>query len=90
MIKEEIKDIISRTVHIDRNTIGNGNTFKDLRLDSIDVVQVVAVIEDTYDIELDENEVDEIKTFSDFVKYVEQKIEEKVECKDKQKGGVEC
>jgi acyl carrier protein len=44
-----------------------------LALDSLDVVQMVMAIEEAFDIEIDDDDVDKLKTVGQLVEYIEEK-----------------
>ena len=46
------------------------------RRDSLDVVDLVMSIEESFDVEIPDEEVENIKTVGDIVKYIENKVEE--------------
>ena len=49
---------------------------EDLGADSLDVVDLVMSIEESFDVEIPDEEVENIKTVGDIVKYIENKVEE--------------
>ena len=49
---------------------------EDLGADSLDVVDLVMSIEERFDGEIPDEEVENIKTVGDIVKYIENKVEE--------------
>lgn len=73
MTKEEVfnkvKDIIVDQLDVDADKIKEDTNFKnDLDLDSLDIFEVVAKIEDTYDIEIETDEG--METVGGLVDYV--------------------
>ena len=63
---EKIKAIIAEVLNIDVETITADTTFvDDLGADSLDIFQIVMGIEEEYDIELDNDTVEQIKTVGD-------------------------
>ena len=52
-------------------------TFKDFGADSLDIVQILVAVEDTYEIELDDEELQNITDTAGFVAYIERKVAEK-------------
>ena len=60
---EKIKAIIAEVLNIDVETITADTTFvDDLGADSLDIFQIVMGIEEEYDIELDNDTVEQIQT----------------------------
>ncbi|RHO88633.1 acyl carrier protein [Ruminococcus sp. AF41-9] len=63
---EKIKAIIAEVLNIDVETITADTTFvDDLGADSLDIFQIVMGIEEEYDIELDNDTVEQIQTVGD-------------------------
>ena len=63
---EKIKAIIAEVLNIDVETITADTTFvDDLGADSLDIFQIVMGIEEEYDIELDNDTVEQIQTMGD-------------------------
>lgn len=63
---EKIKAIIAEVLNIDVETITTDTTFvDDLGADSLDIFQIVMGIEEEYDIELDNDTVEQIQTVGD-------------------------
>lgn len=69
MIIDELKAIISEKMDIDIDDITENSTLEDLKIDSLDAVEIIMDIEDKYDIAIDS--IDDIKTVGDIVKEVE-------------------
>jgi len=78
-IEEQIKDIVARIVHVDKGVLSREGTFKDIQADSLDVVQAMVAIEETFDIEIPDEEAQEFKNLGDLVDYVERHVSGKEE-----------
>jgi len=52
---------------------------RDLAADSLDLVELIAAVEDKYDVELPEEELEKMKHISDLWKYLEAKSAERLE-----------
>jgi len=76
-VEEKIKEIVIRVVRKPDAQFTRQTTFKGLDADSLDVVQIVVAVEDTYDIELDDEELKNITNMGSFVDYIERVIAEK-------------
>ncbi len=74
-IFEKIRDIIADQLDVaDKDIITEASVITDdLGADSLDVVDLVMAIEDEFSVEIPEDEVENIKTVGDIVKYVEDK-----------------
>ena len=75
-IEEEIKEIVANIVHCDKNTITREGTFKDIKADSLDIVQALVAVEDKFGIEIPDEEAQKFQNFGDFVAYVESHVQE--------------
>lgn len=69
MIIDELKAIISEKMDIDIDDITENSTLEDLKIDSLDAVEIIMDIEDKYDIAIDS--IDDIKTVGDIANEVE-------------------
>jgi acyl carrier protein len=76
-VEETLRKIITRVTRKPETAFSPETTFEDLDADSLDIVQVLVALEDTYDIEIQDEELQEIKNMGDFIAYVERKIGEK-------------
>jgi len=52
---------------------------RDLAADSLDLVELIAAIEDKYDVELPDEELEKMKVIADLWQYLEQKTAERLE-----------
>ena len=74
---EKMKELIADQLSVDADSITEASSFKeDLGADSLDVVDLVMALEDEFDVEIPEDQVENIKTVGDIVKYIENKVEE--------------
>ena len=68
---EKIKAIIAEVLNIDADSITEDTTFvDDLGADSLDIFQIIMEIEEEYDIELDNESVEQIQTVGDAVEAI--------------------
>ena len=75
--EEQVKEIVAKIVHVDKNLMTKESTFKDIKADSLDMVQALVAVEDKFDIEILDEEAQKFQTFGDFVDYVEKRLAEK-------------
>jgi len=73
----QIKEIVAKIVHVDKNAMTKESTVKDIKADSLDMVQALVAVEDKFDIEILDEEAQKFQTFGDFVDYVEKRLAEK-------------
>ena len=77
MVFDKIKDIIVEQLDVEEDAVTmEASITDDLGADSLDVVDVVMSIEESFDVEIPDEEVENIKTVGDIVKYIENKVEE--------------
>ena len=75
MVFEKTKKIISEQLEVDQSIITEGASITgDLGADSLDLVDLAMSIEDEFDIELSDDALEKIKTVSDLVAYIEDRI----------------
>lgn len=68
---EKIKAIIAEVLNIDADSITEDTTFvDDLGADSLDIFQIIMGIEEEYEIELDNESVEQIQTVGDAVEAI--------------------
>ena len=72
-VKESLADILSCDAEkIDMDT----DLVRDLGVDSIDTVELIMAVEETYDISISDKEAQELKTVADVVEFIEDHLEE--------------
>jgi acyl carrier protein len=73
-VEETIKKIVTRIVRKQEGEFTPTATFKDLKADSLDVVQILVAIEDTYDIEIPDEELQNVGDMESFIACIERVI----------------
>ena len=77
MVFDKIKDINVEQLDVEEDAVTmEASITEDLGADSLDVVDLVMSIEESFDVEIPDEEVENIKTVGDIVKYIENKVEE--------------
>ena len=72
MVFEKVKAILSEQFDVEEDTISLDTTIaEDLGADSLDVVDLLMSIEDEFEIEIPDGEIENIKTVGELVKYIE-------------------
>ena len=79
-VEEQIREIVAKITHVDKSIITRESTFKDIKADSLDIVQALVAVEEAFSIEIPDEEAQKFQNFGDFVSYVESRVakEEKV------------
>ncbi len=70
---ELLRRAITKELGRDLGDIALGTSFEDMALDSLDVVQMIMAIEEAFDIEIADEDVDGLKTVGELVEYIEEK-----------------
>lgn len=77
MVFDKIREIIVEQLDVEEEKVtAEASITEDLGADSLDVVDLVMSIEESFDIEIPDEEVENIKTVGDIVKFIEAKTEE--------------
>ncbi len=65
---EKVREIIADVLNVDEQEITMDSTFvDDLGADSLDIFQIIMGVEETFDIEIDNDEAENIRTVGDAV-----------------------
>ncbi|MBC8570245.1 acyl carrier protein [Zongyangia hominis] len=76
MVLEKVREILCDQLDVDEEQVTmEASITDDLGADSLDVVDLVMSIEEEFDLEFPDEEVENIKTVGDIVKYIESKID---------------
>lgn len=71
MVLEKIKAILSEQFDVEEESIsGETNIAEDLGADSLDLVDLLMSIEDEFEIEIPDEDVDKIRTVGELEKYI--------------------
>lgn len=71
---EQIKKILAEQFSMNEDDINMDTSFtEDIGADSLDLVELVMALEQEFDIEIDDEEVEKIKTVGDAVRYIKDK-----------------
>ena len=75
MVFEKVKAILSEQFDVEEDSITlDTSVVDDLGADSLDVVDLLMSIEDEFEIEIPDTEIDNIKTVGELVKYNEENV----------------
>ncbi len=76
MTFDQIKELIADTMGCDENLITMDATLgEDLGMDSLDAVELSMVLEETFEITIEEEKLAGFKTVSDIVEYIDSMID---------------
>ena len=73
MIRDELIKLANENLDIDFTDMEMATKLSDLNIDSIDMLDFIMLIEDKYEIEFEEDELDEIETLGDIAELIESK-----------------
>ena len=70
---EKLIDIIAEQLHVDKSEVNAASDFKaDLHADSLDLFELVMALEEEYGVEIPTEDLEQITTIGDVVKYIEE------------------
>lgn len=70
---EKIQEMIVESLGVEKAKVTEGASFKDdLGADSLDLFELVMALEDEYGVEIPTEELEQMVTVGDVVKYIEQ------------------
>ena len=71
---EKMREIIAEQLNCDGETIGLDTSFKDdLGADSLDLFELVMALEEEYGLEIPAEELSDVETVGDIIKYLKNK-----------------
>ncbi|HLR21384.1 MAG TPA: acyl carrier protein [Tissierellaceae bacterium] len=74
MVLEKIKNILGNQFNVDEDSINEDTSFRDdLDADSLDLVELIMELEDEFDLEIEDEEVNSIETVEDALNYIEKR-----------------
>ena len=72
MVFDRVKELLVTQLDLDEDKVtGESCIAEDLGADSLDVVELLMAIEDEFGLEIPDEEIENIKTVDDLVKYIE-------------------
>lgn len=72
MIFEKVRDIIVKQLEVSEEAVTMDTSFTDdLDIDSLTLIELIADFEDEFDIEIEEDKLEDMKTVKDVVDYLE-------------------
>ncbi len=72
MVFEKVQAIIADQLNISKDKVTmDSRLIEDLEADSLDAVEIITVLEDEYNVEVDDEAIQTIKTVGDLVKAIE-------------------
>ncbi|MFN7172981.1 MAG: acyl carrier protein [Fimbriimonadaceae bacterium] len=73
-IQAQVREVVVEKLGVREEEVTLDSSFmEDLRADSLDVVELIMALEDKFGIDIPDEEVPELQTFGDAVRYIEKK-----------------
>ena len=73
MVFEKVKKIITEQLGIDEKDVTLDSAFiEDLGADSLDIVELIMAMESEFDMEIEDDDVEDISTVEDVVNYIKE------------------
>ena len=70
-IAEKVKEIVSQQLDVDQSEIKEGDNFiENLQADSLAIVELVLAFEEQFEIDIDDEDTERIKTVQDAIDYI--------------------
>ena len=70
-IAEKVKEIVSQQLDVDQAVVKDDDSFIDnLQADSLAIVELVLAFEEQFDIDIDDEDTEKIKTVQDAIDYI--------------------
>lgn len=72
MTLDRVKKVLAEHLEIDENEISESTTLEDMRVDSLDAVEIIMELEDEFGIEIQAEDAG--KSVKEFVDYIDSKL----------------
>ncbi|MBP5435558.1 acyl carrier protein [bacterium] len=75
MYFEKIVEIVTNHLALDEETakqLTPGSSMKEMKIDSLDIVEIIMKIEDEFEIEIPDEKLKEFQNLGDIAKYIQQ------------------
>jgi acyl carrier protein len=74
-VRAKVMDIIANQLGVDKETITPGaNVIDDLGADSLDIVELVMALEESFDLEIPDEDAEKIRTVQDIFSYLDSNL----------------
>jgi acyl carrier protein len=73
-VLDKVKKIVAEQLEVGIDSLTLETTFEEIDADSLDIVELVMALEEEFDLEISDQEIENIKTVGDVVKYIESKV----------------
>lgn len=73
-VEEKVKAIISEQLEVAAESLTAETTFEEIDADSLDIVELVMALEEEFDLEISDQEIENIKTLGDIITFLESRL----------------
>ena len=78
MLKDDLRKLLAKALKVPVDVLTDDISIsKDLGVDSLDIIKLISIIEDKYDIEIDEAQVDLLDSLGTACRYINALIDKK-------------
>jgi acyl carrier protein len=75
MVLDKIRDVVVKKFKVQpENVSGKTRLREDLNVDSLDAVELIMELEDTFNVKISDDEAQKLKTIGDIVSFIEPKV----------------
>jgi acyl carrier protein len=75
-LEERVTDLIVEQLGVSKEeAVANASFIDDLGADSLDIVELVMTLEETFDIEIPDDDAEKMQTISDAIGYLKERVE---------------
>lgn len=73
-VEDKVKAIVSEQLEVSQDSLTTETTFEEIDADSLDIVELVMALEEEFDLEISDQEIEDIQTLGDIINYIEKKV----------------
>ncbi len=70
MIFDKVKSIVAEQLGVDQEEIEMKTSFEDLNADSLDIVELIMALEEEFDLEIPDEDMENIQSVGQVVEYI--------------------
>lgn len=74
MVIDNLKNIMSKITGVNKDDINEETNFQDLGMDSLEIFEMIVDVEDQFDIEIPNEDVEKFACVGDVLKYIHERI----------------
>lgn len=73
-VEDKVKTIVSEQLEVAMDSLSTETTFEEIDADSLDIVELVMALEEEFDLEISDQEIENIKTLGDIINFIEARV----------------